>query len=175
MKGKKLTVHPKGRKFSQLTRATLRDSKIQEKKRAHNEKRSNELARMVFLQSAINSETIKDKPTFTFEETVALILDFIARDDQELEELKSKRRSNRPPTTKQQMLQQKRDHEMEEFKAGFLCPDLTDEKNVKFLRAWNGTFGALSTFKLIRINNRGEKVLGGSKPTVTVAKDIEMT
>lgn len=178
LKGKKFTVHPKGRKFQQLNRATLREEKIALKKKAHNEKRSHELARMTFIQSAINSDSLKGKKVFTYEDTAVLIQEFIARDDDELNELKAKRRSNRPPSGRQLLLQQKRDLEMEEFKSGFLCPDLTDEDNVVFLRAWNQTFGGLSTLKLIRVNVDGEKVLGGTKPvkpTIVEKKDIEMS
>ncbi|CAH01490.1 Tma16p [Kluyveromyces lactis] len=176
LKGKKFTVHPKGRKFQQLNRATLREEKVQAKKRAHNEKRSNELARMTFVQSAIKTDSLKEKEVFDYKETAVLIQEFIARDDNELNELKSKRRQNRPPTGRQQLLQHKRDLEMEEFKSGFLCPDLTDPENVIFLRAWNQTFGGLSTLKLIRINDKGEKVLGGTKPVKPIGelKDIEM-
>ncbi|CDO93163.1 unnamed protein product [Kluyveromyces dobzhanskii CBS 2104] len=176
LKGKKFTVHPKGRKFQQLNRATLREEKVQAKKRAHTEKRSIELARMTFIQSAVNTDSLKNKEVFDFEETAVLIQEFIARDDEELNELKSKRRQNRPPTGRQQILQQKRNLEMEEFKSGFLCPDLTDAKNVIFLRAWNQTLGALSTLKLIRINSEGQKVLGGTKPVKAVgeSKDVDM-
>lgn len=175
MTGKKFAVHPRGRKFQQLTRATLRENKVKAKKKAHNEKRSNELARMSFIQSALNSEALKDQPTFSYKETSVLIEEFISRDDDDLEELKSKRRANRPPTGRQQLLQHKRDLEMDEFRAGFLCPDLTDAENVIFLRAWNQTFGALSTLKLIRINDKGEKVLGGSKPVISAVTDVEMS
>lgn len=170
---KKHTVHPRGRKFHKLTRATLRENKIAAKKRAHNERRSNELARIQYIQDVINTETFKNQESFTHEETAVFIQQFISRDDQELEELNKKRRANRPPANKQLLLQQKRDLEMEEFRSGFLCPDLTDQKNVIFLRNWNHTFGSLSTLKLIRINDKGEQVHGGSKPT-NVGKDVEM-
>lgn len=61
------------------------------------------------------------------------------------------------------LLQQRRDQELKEFKAGFLCPDLSDAKNMEFLRNWNGTFGLLNTLRLIRINDKGEQVVGGNE------------
>ncbi|SCW03337.1 LAFE_0G08196g1_1 [Lachancea fermentati] len=171
--GKKHTIHPKGRKFHQLTRATLREDKIAAKKRAHNEKRSNELARVKFVQDVTNSEAFKDKKVFDFDEIVIFLKQFIARDDEELEELKQKRRSNRPPSNRQLILQQKRDLEEKELRSGFLVPDLTDAENVTFLRNWNQTFGSLSTLKLIRVNDNGQKVVGGSKSTASKV-DVNM-
>ncbi|AMD21152.1 HEL128Wp [Eremothecium sinecaudum] len=160
MKGKKHTVHPKGRKFQQLNKATLRDDKIQAKKRAHNEKKSNELSRIKFIQDVINTGELKERTVFTYIDTATIISQFIARDDEELEMLKSKRRPNRPPTNRQQLLEEKKKTELREFTTGFLCPDLTKEDNVFFLRHWNGSFGALSTLLLIRVNDKGEKVIG---------------
>lgn len=173
--GKQVAVHPKGRKYQQLVRATMRESKVQEKKRAHNEKRSNELARVKFIQDVIKSDSFKDKKNFSYEEAAVFIEQFINRDDPELEQFKKKQRSNRPTPNRQLLLEQKKKLEMEEFKKGFLCPDLADEQSVVFLRNWNGTFGAMSTFKMIRINNEGKQVVGGhNKFTGSENNEIEM-
>lgn len=171
--GKNLTVHPKGRKFQKLTAATLRENKIAAKKKAHNDRRSNELSRVKFIQDVVNTDSFKDQSVFTLEETVIFAKEFISRDDNELDELKQKRRSNRPPSTRQVMLQQKRDNEEKELASGFLVPDLIDADNVTFLRNWNQTFGSLSTLKLIRVNDKAEQVVGGSKGVKTTA-DVEM-
>ncbi|EDO17137.1 hypothetical protein Kpol_1072p7 [Vanderwaltozyma polyspora DSM 70294] len=167
---KQTTVHPKGRKFQQLNKATIRESKIAAKKKAYNEKRSNELARVKFIQDVINLESFKEQNTFSHEETAVFIQQFIARDDDELDELKKKRRANRPPTSKQQLLEQKKKLELEEFEKGFFCPDLTDEKTVSFLREWNQTFGGVNSIKFIRVTDKGTQVLN-SKVELT---DIEM-
>lgn len=172
--GKKPTVHPKGRKYHQLARATLREGKIASKKKAHNERRSQELSRIKFIQNVVNSDSLKDNLTFSHKEAAIFVQEFIARDDEELDDLKNKRKSNRPPVKKQLVLQQKRDVEMQEFANGFLCPDLTDEKNVKFLRNWNNSFGALSTLKLVRVNKDGEQVIGGNTKLSLTNEDVEM-
>lgn len=172
--GKKPMVHPRGRKFQQLNRGTLRENKIAAKKKAYNERRSNELARVKFIQDVINLDSFKDQRTFDHRESAVFIQQFISRDDPELEEFKKKRRDNRPPSNKQLILQQKRDSEKEEFEKGFLCPDLTDEKNVKFLRNWNQSFGMMSTLKMVRINTDGEQVVGGNAKPAADNKDVEM-
>lgn len=171
--GKNLTVHPKGRKFQKLTAATLREDKIAAKKKAHNERKSNELSRVKFIQDVISSESFKDQKVFSLGETVVFIQEFISRGDGELEELKKKRRTNRPPSTRQVVLQQRRDYETKELASGFLVPDLGDAENVDFLRKWNQTFGSLNTMKLIRVNAKAEQVVGGSKGTKPPT-DVEM-
>lgn len=173
IKTKKPTIHPKGRKLQQLTRATLRENKIKAKKRAHIDKKSNSLARVKFIQDIINSNAFKNFSSFSLEQIGDFIQTFINRDDSELEELISKRRVNRPPIGRQQLLQHKKNLEQEEFKSGFLCPDLTDESNVTFLRNWNQSFGSLSNLRLIRINDKYKKVIGGNR-SVSDNNDVEM-
>lgn len=158
--GKAVTIHPNGRKFKQINRATLREAKIQERKREFTERRSNELSRVKFIQDLINTlDEYKDYARFEPVEIAHFIELFINRDDDEINEYKEKRRANRPPHNKQVLLENKKKLELEEFNKGFQIPDLTMEENVKFLRNWNGSFGAMSTLKLIRVNSKGEIVI----------------
>ncbi|CEP60153.1 Tma16p LALA0_S01e04214g [Lachancea lanzarotensis] len=173
-KGKSVAVHPKGRKFQKLTTATLREDKIAAKKRLHNERRSHELGRVKFLQDVVNMDTFKDRETFTLEETLIFAKQYIGRDDEELSELKKKRRSNRPPSNRQIALQQRTDTELKELETGFLVPDLTEAANVEFLRKWNQTFGSMTTLQQIRINDKAERVIGGNKSAQKSAADVEM-
>ncbi|CAR28602.1 hypothetical protein ZYGR_0S02360 [Zygosaccharomyces rouxii] len=166
-------VHPNGRKHKQLTRATIRESNIAAKKQEFQKRKTYELARVKYLQEVTNSESFKERSTFSLEETAVFLQEFIQRDNEELEELKKNRRSNRPPSNRQLLLQQKYDREMEEFKKGFLCPDLTDKQNVVTLRNWNGTFGTLNALKTIRVNNEGKQMIGGNT-SFTMNTDVEM-
>lgn len=166
-------VHPNGRKHQQLTRATIRESNIAAKKQEFQKRKSYELARVKYLQDVTNSETFKERDTFSLEETVIFLQEFIQRDNEELEELKKNRRSNRPPSNRQLLLQQKYEREMEEFKKGFLCPDLTDKHNVTLLRNWNGSFGGLNAFKTIRVNSEAKQVIGGNT-SFTMNTDVDM-
>lgn len=155
---KKVMIHPNGRKFKQLNRATLREAKIEQKKREFNERRSNELARVKFLQDVINSDSFKAQPFFSNLEMITFIQSFVDRDDEEIEQLKAKRKSNRPTSNRQMLLENKKALEMEEFRKGFQTPDLTIGDNVTFLRNWNGSFGSMSTLKLIRMDINGNIV-----------------
>lgn len=166
-------VHPNSRKYQQLARATIRENNIAAKKQEFQKRKSYELARVKYLQEVTNSESFKDRSTFSLEETSIFLQEFIQRDNEELEELKKNRRSNRPPSNRQLLLQQKYEKEIEEFKKGFLCPDLTDKYNVITLRNWNGTFGALNALKTIRVNNEGRQVIGGNT-SFTMNTDVDM-
>ncbi|KAH3902359.1 related to Translation machinery-associated protein 16 [Saccharomycodes ludwigii] len=161
-------VHPKGRKFAQLARASLRDSKVAAKKKAYQDQKSNALLRYKFIQDIINSNSFKEKTTFSPQELFIFIEQFIARDDEEIKDLESKKKPNRPTSNKQLLLENKRKLEKNEFQTGFLCCDLTDVDSVKALRNWNGTFGGLNNFKKIRINSKAE-ILNNS-----ALNDVEM-
>lgn len=166
-------VHPNGRKYQQLARATLRENSLAAKKREHQKRKSCELARIKFVQDLINSDSLKDRTDFSHEELTAFLQEFIQRDNKELKELKKNRRKNRPPSNRQIMLEQKLDREIAEFEIGFLAPDLSDEKNVTILRNWNGTFGSINSLKTIRLNRKGEQVIGGNA-SFTPGEDVEM-
>ncbi|CAL9737336.1 hypothetical protein MOSE0_L08988 [Monosporozyma servazzii] len=158
--GKTVTLHPNGRKFKQINRATLREAKVIERKRVFTERKSGELSRIKFMQDLINTlDQYKDHTKFNTSEIAEFIQLFINRDDEEIDDFKAKRKPNRPPHGKQLLLENKRQSEMEEFQKGFQIPDLTLEDNVKFLRKWNGSFGAMSTLKLMRVNSKGETVI----------------
>ncbi|KAL6944922.1 hypothetical protein ACO0QE_002364 [Hanseniaspora vineae] len=167
---RKHKVHPKGRKFAQLAKATLRDSRVAAKKKAHSDQKSNELQRYSFIQEVIKSDSFKDKDVFTPEELIVFIEQFIARDDEELDQLKAKRRADRPPANKQMLLEQKRKLEDHEFVVGFLAPNVTDASTVKALRNWNGTFGGLNACQKIRITKHGD-ITGEKSSTKDVAMD----
>lgn len=162
-------VHPKGRKLQQLERATLRDEQLEKKKRQHADSKTIEFLRYSFLQDLINSDDLSEKQTFSVEEIAKFIDLFIARDNEELEQLKKTKRANRPPTNRQLLLEQRKKAENQEFNIGFLCPSLMEADTVEVLKKWNGTFGSLNQLKKIRLK-RDLTIIGdmGTK------KDVEM-
>ncbi|CCK71322.1 Tma16p KNAG_0G02660 [Huiozyma naganishii CBS 8797] len=151
-------IHPNGRRFKQLNRATLREEKLALKKRLHFDRRACELQRVKFIQDLVNSEEWSSKTSFSLEETVEFISLFIARDDAELDALVEKRRKDRPPSKRQESLQQRREVEQRELETGFLVPDLTSEANVKFLRQWDNDLGAMSTLQTVRVDATATQV-----------------
>jgi translation machinery-associated protein 16 len=143
-------MHPKGRKFKQLNRATLREQKIQNKKMEHVERKEIENLRIVFLQEAVQNR--EEQETFSLDDMKLFIEAFLSRDDEEIEQLQSERRKGRPPTNRQLLLENKKKHEQSEYLAGYQIPDLSDKLTVELLRSWNGTNGMLNKFKYIFVS-----------------------
>jgi translation machinery-associated protein 16 len=86
-----------------------------------------------------------------------LILKYIERDSEELEELQRIRRLGRPPGTRELLLQQKREASEREFEAGYWIPDITDAATLESIKKWNGQWVALNTMRFIRITKDGER------------------
>lgn len=82
----------------------------------------------------------------------AIIEDFINQNNEELEKLKSERRKGRPPTNRQNLLEEKLKHDLDVYKTGFKIPDISDKLTVERVRDWNGTTGATTVMKFIRIS-----------------------
>lgn len=162
-------VHPRGRKLQQLERATLRDQQLEKKKRQHADNKTVELLRYSYIQELIKSVDLASDLTFSKADVANFIELFICRDDEELEQLKKSKRSNRPPSNRQLLLEQRKKAENKEFDIGFLAPDLTDAKSVEALRSWNGTFGSLNQVKKFRL--RRDLTIPGENDA---AKDVEM-
>jgi translation machinery-associated protein 16 len=143
-------MHPKGRKFKQLNRATLRENKINRRKVDHVERKEHEMQRVLFFKEAVNSRP--DQNFFPLDELKLIIEMFLSRDDDEIEELQSKRKKNRPPTNRLLLLENKRKAELAEYESGYLIPNVNDPSSLEFLRAWNGTSGGVNQVKNIRIS-----------------------
>lgn len=148
-------LHIKGRKFKQLNRAHERENKLKVKKIQHAEQKNHELLFYVHIQDKINEQT--DKDTFTLTEMRGFVEDYISRFDEELGEMEKNRRPGRSLTSRQQLLQEKRKQDEHIFDTGFRLPDVSDKLTVERLRGWNGTSGAVSSWKWTIIT-KGEEM-----------------
>ncbi|CDK28424.1 unnamed protein product [Kuraishia capsulata CBS 1993] len=148
LKSSRGAVHPKGRKFKMLNRATLREKKLQDAKVKHAEKRGGENLIYSFFQQAILTPQYQ-KDSFSVDEIRTFIEAFITRDDEELEALREDRRPGRPPTARQQHLEERIRKEQHLFETGWPVPDLQDAESVKHLKNWNGSPGGLTIIKKI--------------------------
>lgn len=135
----------------------------------HADNKTVELLRYSYIQELILSEDLADEKVFSREDIAKFIEMFIGRDDEEINELKKAKRSNRPTSNRQLLLEQKKKKENQEFVIGFLAPDLTEEHTVTALREWNGTFGALNNVKKIRLR-KNLTIVGEDSEK----KDVEM-
>lgn len=76
---------------------------------------------------------------------------WVARDEEELSECIKARRPGRPAHPKQLKLQQQIEKDREEFRTGFLVPDMQDFANVERLKRWDGTTGGLAQVNFTRV------------------------
>lgn len=145
-------LHPKGRKIKQLTRAQLRQDKLQANKSLRSEAQNQKLLRLHFFKTfteKVNQES------YTIPELHQMIVAYIERDNDELETLKSQRRPGRPSSSRQDTLQMQLEYDNREYNDGFMLPDLRNPETVKALAAWQGSVGGTNTLTSIRLARDG--------------------
>ncbi|QPG73928.1 hypothetical protein FOA43_001243 [Brettanomyces nanus] len=151
LKHKNGALHPGSRKAKLLTRATLREEKVGRIKKIHQRIKDNDLLMEKFFQECINTGDLVEKDKFTIQDMQSMLDMFIKRDDEELDLLKKLRRSGRPPSRRQVVLQLKREHEYRVFSTGWKIPDLDDTRTVELFRKWKGDNGGLTALKFREI------------------------
>lgn len=83
---------------------------------------------------------------------------YMSRLDEEITQLESEQRKNRPPVKRLVDLREAKQNEQRELESGgFWVPDLTDGVSVKRIRGWNGEWSALSAIKFVRLLKSGIK------------------
>lgn len=132
----------------QLTRAQLRQDKLQTNKSMRSDAQSQKLLRLHFFKSFI--EKIEQE-SYTIPEIHDMIVAYIERNSDELDQLKSQRRPGRPSSSRQDSLQMQLEYDDREYNDGFTLPDLRDPQVVKALKAWKGSVGGTNTLVSIRI------------------------
>lgn len=167
---KKTPLHPKGRKAQLLARASLREDRVNQKKLVHTMRKSEENQIVDFFQEFINLEEQLEKESFLLEDMKTLIQAFIDRDNEELEQLRKARRSDRPPSKKQDLLEFRIKHEKHMFETGWKVPDLRTAVNVAKLREWKGGHGGLTSISFCLVKKEGTP-----EDTAAVSVDTEMS
>ncbi|KAJ1965205.1 translation machinery-associated protein 16 [Dipsacomyces acuminosporus] len=82
---------------------------------------------------------------------------YLRRNDEEIEEIKAKRRPGRPLNAKDELVLQVNEVEVKEAKlAGIDVPDLTNGLVVKTLRKWDGDLNSITTIKLAKCKPASE-------------------
>ncbi|QIX00593.1 hypothetical protein AMS68_006110 [Peltaster fructicola] len=132
----------------QLRRAGNRDDRVSRTQSAKHKANGKWLDRVVFLQDNL-PDTLHP---LDLAEIHDLLKDFVARHDQEIEQLKSERRAGRPASNRQTLLEQLVDSERKEYDSGFWMPNLQDEETLVKLDKWNGDWSGLTNLRYIRLS-----------------------
>lgn len=151
-KGAKATsLHENSRDSKRLRSAGARDDRVARLTAVRQHANKQWLDRVAFFQDRL-PETLHPLET---EKIQALVQDYLARSDEELEQLKAERRSGRPASTRQTLLEQQRNMEGKEFESGFWMPNLQDEETLTRLDGWKGDWVGLGVMRFVRVSREG--------------------
>jgi translation machinery-associated protein 16 len=82
-------------------------------------------------------------------------ISFIAREDEQLEEIQSQRRPGRPPSKAEERIAQRKDEDKREYRGGLWVPDVLSEEGRSRLENWSGDWGGLNLLRFVRVVKDG--------------------
>ena len=151
-KGSKITsLHENSRDAKRLRRAGARDDRVA--RLSATKERSNKpwTDRIAFFQDRL-PETLHP---MVMEDIQALIPEYLARNDEEIDLLKAERRPGRPASNRQTLLEDLKKTEDREYDSGFWLPNLQDEETLIKLDRWKGGWIGLGILRFVRIDRAG--------------------
>ena len=156
-KGAKATsLHENSRDAHRLRQAGARDDKVARMTAVRNKVNKQWIDRVAFFRDRL-PETLHPLEA---EKIQGLVRDYLARSDEEIEQLRAGRRAGRPASTRQTLLEQQRKVEEKEFESGFWMPNLQDEETITRLDGWKGDWVGLGVMRFVRVSKDG--TVGGS-------------
>ncbi|EGF79990.1 hypothetical protein BATDEDRAFT_5937, partial [Batrachochytrium dendrobatidis JAM81] len=125
-------AHPYSRKALQVQRALHRDTELTKKKADRDNHKRLAVERLLWFKFAA-----PDPPAEITEADVHSIIDmYINRNEDEISQIMSQLRKNRPKPGRLGILESLREKDLAEYNAGIEIPSLTDTKNVEMLKNW---------------------------------------
>ena len=151
-KGSKITsLHENSRDARRLRNAVVRDDRVARVSATRERNNKQWINRIAFFQQRL-PDTLHP---LEIEKIQSLILEYLARNDAELDELKAERRPGRPASNRQSLLEEHRKTEEHEYEAGLWLPNLQDEETLVKLDKWNGDWIGLGGLRFVRIDRSG--------------------
>lgn len=145
--GKTTALHENSRNAQRLRQAGAREDKLAKILSAATRSNRVYVDRVAWFQ-----EKVKDlEEPLSDAEIQQLVADFISREEEELAQLKAAQRPGRPRSKAEEVIQNRIDIEMGQFKAGFWTPDARDAESLEKLQRWGGNWGGLNTLKFVRV------------------------
>ncbi|TPX72663.1 hypothetical protein SpCBS45565_g00057 [Spizellomyces sp. 'palustris'] len=164
-------AHPYSRKAVQMRRAINRQDKLVKQKSASDERKTRTVERMLWFKYALP----EDISIATNELVHDIIKQYIARNEEELAEIRGKLRQGRPRPSRLDLLENLKSKDEQEYINGIEIPVLTDAKNVTILRAWEGDYNGIDRIKVVVVRRPGlstDPIKGSSTEGVHVADGI---
>ncbi|KAM5351763.1 hypothetical protein ACJ41O_004486 [Fusarium nematophilum] len=147
-------LHEKSRDSLRLHKAGVRDQRIEKLAAARSKKEQPLVDRVAFLQQALRAKEVKD--ALGVEEVQRIIHSFVHQYDEEYDAVKKTRRPGRPASAKEDLLKVKISTLEDEYKGGFVLPDLLSSDNVNALHLWEGSWSYLTQLKWVKVNSAGQ-------------------
>lgn len=145
--GKPTALHENSRDARRLRQAGAREDKIARIMNAAAKSNQTYVERVAWCQEKIQE---REGP-LSDQEMQDMVAHFIAREEDELDEIKAAHRPGRPKSKAEERIQDRIDAEEREFKGGFWMPDMRDAACVEKLKRWGGQWGGLSTMTYVRV------------------------
>lgn len=151
-KGEKINaLHENSRDAQRLRGARARDDRVARLSAVRDKANKQWIDRVVFFQERL-PETLHP---LDVEKIQLLIEEYLRRNDDELEDLKLERRPGRPPSSRQNLLEQQVKAEEQEYESGFWIPNLQDEETLVKLDRWKGDWVGLGIMRFVRVSKNG--------------------
>ncbi|KAJ9425075.1 TMA16-like protein [Fusarium oxysporum] len=126
-------LHEKSRDSMRLHKAGVRDQRIEKLAAARSKKEQPLVDRVAFFQQALRLKDRDNKGAPEIDEVQRMI-----------------------HSVKEDLLKAKINILEEEYKSGFVMPDLLDNVNVNALHLWEGSWSYLTQLKWVKVNSEGQ-------------------
>lgn len=151
-KGSKInSLHENSRDALRLRKASARDDRVARVNAVKQRANGRWVERIEFLREQL-PETLDPVSTAVTQQMIAA---YLARHNSEISDLKAERRSGRPASTRQVLLEQMIDADVKEYESGFWLPNLADEETLSKLNEWHGDWSSLAYLRYIRVDAAG--------------------
>ncbi|KAI8720668.1 hypothetical protein NCS52_00512500 [Fusarium sp. LHS14.1] len=147
-------LHEKSRDSLRLHKAGVRDQRIEKLAAARSRKEQPLVERVAFFQQALRVKENKGVPEL--EEIQSMIHTYVHQYDEEYNAVKKTRRPGRPASAREDLLKAKISTLEDEYKGGFVLPDLQDADTVNSLHLWEGSWSYLPQLKWAKVNKEGQ-------------------
>ncbi|XP_058810737.1 translation machinery-associated protein 16 isoform X2 [Phymastichus coffea] len=153
-------LHPKSRKCVAMVKKVRKESKKEQHKKDYKLKQSLIADKLLWFQKHIDPDICP----YTVELTAELIEQYIARNNEELEQIKIKRsignKRNKQHIGREDAICMTKKRETSDYETcGFEIPDILNKVHCEMLMKWNGDIKLLPNFKFIHFSKKRAKAV----------------
>ncbi|XP_014207536.1 translation machinery-associated protein 16 [Copidosoma floridanum] len=150
-----LLLHPKSRKCRAVVKKLRKDTKKERNKQETKLKQSLIADKLLWFQKNMDSSVCP----YTVELTTALVEKYMARNDEELEQINIKRsigvHRNKQHIGREQAINMTKERERNDFEScGLEIPDILNISQCSMLQKWNGDLKLIPAFKFCHFKKR---------------------